>query len=128
MVMETGFYKYSAYNAYYKVEADGMQGRGFRYFIDKAASVTKGKQSRMEFFTFQERTAEFIAEGVKTGQVVEVNELEYLVELEKFLKWVNTTLGSLKESIERFSPAPQPPVGELCPQTPNGGVYVDCVN
>lgn len=92
--VKQGWYKYAAFNAFYKIEGDGNEGRGFRWFVSK-----NGNQSRYEFFTFEERTANFIKEGMVTGQVVECNQLEYLEELQKFLNWQKAALLALDEAL-----------------------------
>jgi hypothetical protein len=96
--MTKGWYKYSAMNAFYKVEGDGNEGRGFRWFVDP-------KQTKLEFFTFEDRTASFIKEALATGQVVECTQLEYLTELQKFLKWQNTALLALDKALDGLKEA-----------------------
>jgi hypothetical protein len=93
MSTKTGWYEYPGFNAFYKVEGAGNEGRGFRWFV-----CPEGRQHRYEFFTFEERTAEFIAEALITGQVVECDEVTYLRELRKFLAWVSKALGALDKS------------------------------
>lgn len=99
--MTNGWYMYPDFNAFYKVEGNGNEGRGFRWFVSP-----EGNQSRYEFFTFEKRTADFIAEGVAAKTVKACHEAEYLAYLKAFLTWQQNALLGLAEHPALAPPAP----------------------
>lgn len=80
---------------WYMLESN-KSGRGFRYQIGDA-------QSRSGYFTFQERTADFISAGQLTGQVVRITEKEYLEALHVFLTWLEMALKGIKSKLESIA-------------------------
>jgi hypothetical protein len=86
--MKTGYYKYTAMAMWFKVDSD-VNGRGFRFFLDKF-------QSKTEYFTFETRTIDFLKEGLLTGQVERIDEREFRLQLEKYLDWNLKNLEGLR--------------------------------
>jgi hypothetical protein len=81
------WFKRKDFGEWYKLETE-TSGRGFRFFTD-------AEQTRYEFFTFGERTANFIEVGLMYETLEECTEEEYLIALKDFLEWTQIALKQL---------------------------------